>query len=91
MSGVGPMAHDFYPVIARAIARLDNRDAEARRAVYDHARTVLSRQLRHLNMRFSVRLQELAALEEAINKVELEAPAGDPSASKPDERSDEAE
>ncbi len=84
------MAHDFYPVIARAIARLGNRDAGARRAVYDHARTVLARQLRHLNMKFSVRLKELA-LEKAIKKVELEAPTRDLSLSRPDERSDEAE
>ncbi len=75
LSELKPMAHDFYPVIARAIARLDNRDSGARRAVYDHARTVLARQLRQLNMRSSVRLQELAALEKAIRKVELEAPA----------------
>src|SRR5258707_5784555 len=43
------MAQDFYPVIARAIAGLDENGAEARRVVYDHARTVLVRQLRELN------------------------------------------
>ena len=67
------MAQDFYPVIARAIAGLDENGAEARRVVYDHARTVLVRQLRELNTGLSIGLHELEALDEAIRKVELEA------------------
>src|SRR5260370_2330821 len=67
------MAQDFYPVIARAIAGLDENGAEARRVVYDHARTVLVRQLRGLNTGLSIGLHELEALDEAIRKVELEA------------------
>jgi hypothetical protein len=73
------MAQDFYPVIARAIAGLDENGAEARRVVYDHARTVLVRQLRELNTGLSIGLHELEALDEAIRKVELEAARpGDP-------------
>jgi hypothetical protein len=41
--------------------------------VYDHARTVLVRQLRELYTGLSIGLHELEALEEAIQKVELEA------------------
>jgi len=67
------MAQDFYPVIARAIAGLDENGAETRRVVYDHARTVLVRQLRKLNTGLSIGLHELEALEQAIQKVELEA------------------
>jgi hypothetical protein len=70
------MAQDFYPVIARAIAGLNENGAKARRAVYDHARTVLVRQLRKLNTGLSIGLHELEALEEAIQKVELEAATG---------------
>jgi hypothetical protein len=73
------MAQDFYPVIARAVAGLDENGAEARRVVYDHARTVLVRQLRKLNTGLSIGLHELEALNEAIRKVELEAARpGDP-------------
>jgi len=66
------MAHNFYPVIARAIAALDENGADARQLVYDHARTVLVRQLRDLNSGLSTGIHELQALEEAIRTVELE-------------------
>jgi len=66
------MAQNFYPVIARAIAALDENGADARQLVYDHARTVLVRQLRDLNSGLSTGIHELQALEEAIRTVELE-------------------
>jgi hypothetical protein len=40
--------------------------------VYDHARTVLVRQLRVANHGLSIGLKELEALEEAIRKAESE-------------------
>ncbi len=66
------MAQDFYPVIARAIAALDEDGADARQLVYDHARTVLVRHLRTRNSGLSTGLNELQALEDAIQKVESE-------------------
>src|SRR5712692_9135464 len=62
-----------------AVAGLDENGAKARRVVYDHAGTVLVRQLRELNTGLSIGLHELEALDEAIRKVELEvARPGDP-------------
>jgi hypothetical protein len=66
------MAQDFYPVIARAVAALGESGADARQLVYDHARTVLVRQLRNLNSGLSAGLDELQALEDAIQKLESE-------------------
>jgi hypothetical protein len=66
------MARDYYPPIARAVAGLDKKTAEARSVVYDHARTVLVRQLRDANHGLSIGLKELDALEEAIRKAESE-------------------
>jgi hypothetical protein len=69
------MAQDFYPVIARAIASLEQDTAEARQAVYDRARRVLREQVRDLEPALSPseRMDEMLALEEAIRKVELES------------------
>ncbi len=66
------MAQDFYPVIARAVAALAENGADARQLVYDHARTVLVRQLRSLNSGLSTGLNELQALEDAIQELESE-------------------
>jgi len=66
------MAQDFYPVVRRAIAALGENGADARQLVYDHARTVLVRQLRNLNSGLSTGLNELQALESAIQKLESE-------------------
>ncbi len=72
------MAQDFYPVIARVIASLEQDTAEARQAVYDRARRVLREQVRDLEPALSPseRMDEMLALEEAIRKVELEAAGG---------------
>lgn len=62
------MARDYHPLLTRTIASLEQNTADARQVVYDHARRVLREQ---------VRMDEMLALEEAIDKVELEA-AGAP-------------
>jgi hypothetical protein len=67
------MARDYYPLIARAVAGLEEKTAEARRTVYDHARTVLARLMRDLDASLSTRLHERRALEDAIDKAESEA------------------
>lgn len=68
---------DYRPLLARAIANLDPNTGEARRAVYDRARTALVNQLRGLSPPLAeaeIQRQRLA-LEEAIRKVEGEATA----------------
>ena|SRR2546426_713254 len=67
------MARDYYPLLARAIGGLEEKTAEERRTVYDHARTVLVRHMRDFDAGLSTSLHELRALEEAILKVESEA------------------
>jgi hypothetical protein len=68
---------DYRPLLARAIAALDPNTGEARRAVYDRARTALVNQLRGMNPPLAeaeITRQRLA-LEESIRKVESEATA----------------
>src|SRR5262249_39729696 len=67
------MPRDYYPVLGRAIADLEEKTAEVRQTVYDHARAVLVRHMRDLDADLSAGLGELRALEEAILKVESEA------------------
>jgi hypothetical protein len=69
------MARDYYPLIARAIASLEQNTVEARQVVYDHARKVLREQVRDFEPALSPseRMDEMLALEEVIRKVELEA------------------
>jgi hypothetical protein len=69
------MARDYYPLIARAIASLEQNTAEARQAVYDRARRALREHVCDLEPALSPseRMDEMLALEEAIRKVELEA------------------
>src|SRR5215471_15935891 len=67
------MPRDYYPVLARAIAGLEENTAELRQTIYDHARAVLVWHMRDLDAGLSVGLGELDALEEAILKVESEA------------------
>ncbi|MCK7472701.1 MAG: hypothetical protein MZV49_02230 [Rhodopseudomonas palustris] len=67
---------DYYPLIARAIAGLDpNAPGEARRALYERARTALIAQLRSVQPPLSESeiTRERLALEEAVRKVEAEA------------------
>src|SRR5258707_223650 len=66
---------DYYPVIAKAVSGLDKSTGEARRALYDRARTALVAQARGVEPALSEPdiTRERLALEEAIRKVEAEA------------------
>jgi hypothetical protein len=72
---------DYYPLIARAVEGLTERTPEARRAVYERARTALVTQLRSLNPPLSEAdiNRETVSLDNAISRVEAEytpEPAG---------------
>ena len=66
---------DYYPLIARAVAGLEKSTGEARRALYERARTALVTQLRGVTPTLSESdiTRERLALEEAIRKVEAES------------------
>jgi hypothetical protein len=66
---------DYYPLVARAVAGLERNTGEARRALYERARTALVAQLRATNPPLDEAeiTRERLALEEAIRKVETEA------------------
>ena len=66
---------DYYPLIARAVAGLEKNTGDARRALYERARTALVAQLRSVNPPLSENdvTRERLALEELIRKVEAEA------------------
>jgi hypothetical protein len=66
---------DYYPLIARAVTGLDKSTGEARRTLYERARTALVTQLRGVEPALSEAdiTRERLALEEAIRKVEAEA------------------
>jgi hypothetical protein len=66
---------DYYPLIARAVAGLDKNTGDARRALYERARTALVAQLRGVMpaLNESDVTRERLALEEAIRKVEAES------------------
>jgi hypothetical protein len=66
---------DYYPLIARAIAGLEKNTGDARRALYERARTALVAQLRGVTPALSENdvTRERLALEESIRKVEAEA------------------
>lgn len=65
---------DFYPVLSKAIAGLQEQTPQARRAIYDRARQVLVAQLRNVNPPISeseIARQRLA-LDDVINRIEQE-------------------
>src|SRR6266850_7484312 len=66
---------DYQPLIAKAVAGLDKSTGEARRALYERARTALVTQLRGVvpALNESDITRERLALEEAIRKVEADA------------------
>ncbi len=66
---------DYYPLIARAVAGLDNNTGENRRALYERARAALVNQLRGVDppLDESDITRERLALEEAIRRLEVEA------------------
>jgi hypothetical protein len=65
---------DYYPLISRAVAGLENSTGEARRAMYERARSALIAQLRGVEPPLSESdiTRERLALEEAVRKVEAE-------------------
>jgi hypothetical protein len=65
---------DYHPLISRAVAGLEKNTGEARRALYERARTALVAQLRGVTPALgeSDITRERLALEEAIRKVEAE-------------------
>lgn len=65
---------DYHPLIARAVAGLENNTGEARRSLYERARAALVAQLRGVTPALSESdiTRERLALEEAIRKVEAE-------------------
>ena len=66
---------DYYPLIAKAVSGLEKSTGEARRALYDRARTALLAQLRGVEPPLAEPdiTRERLSLEEAIRKVETEA------------------
>jgi hypothetical protein len=66
---------DYHPLIARAVDGLERSTGEARRALYERARTALVTQLRGVDPPLSESeiTKERLALEDAIRRVEAEA------------------
>ena len=66
---------DYHPLIARAVDGLERSTGEARRALYERARTALVTQLRAVDPPLSESeiTKERLALEDAIRKVEADA------------------
>ena len=66
--------NDYYPLIARAVERLDRSTGEARRAVYERARKAIAQLRSNQPALLDADItKERLALEEAIRKVEAEA------------------
>lgn len=70
-----PPAVDYREIIANTIAHLEHNSAEARRAVYDHAREVVHQRLAETQPPLSPEMikRERAALDRIIDKIEAEA------------------
>lgn len=68
---------DYFPVLSRAVAGLENNTADARRAVYERARAAIVRQLRAIEPPLPEEhiAREQTQLEEAIRRIEAEAGA----------------
>jgi hypothetical protein len=66
---------DFYPVLSRAVSRLDNNTQEARYELFARARTIAAAQLRSKDPPLAAKdiARELAALDAAIRKIEAES------------------
>ena len=71
----GSAVADYYPLIARAVAKLPQNTETARRALFERARNALVEQLRRQTptMSQSQAAHERESLEEAIHKVETES------------------
>jgi hypothetical protein len=77
---------DYYPLIARAIAALDENSRGSRQALYNRARAVQTTRLNNIAPALSVVDMQLEceALEQAIRTVEAEAAAADVQQAKSD-------
>ncbi len=64
---------DYYPVILRAVAALETNTFEARRAIYNRARATQAQQLGKRPFNKTDFDRERLMLEEAIERVEIEA------------------
>lgn len=71
---------DFYPVLSRAIAGLQEQTPEARRAVYDRAKQVLVTQLRNVDPPVSEAdiMRQRLALDDVIARIERDYQPADP-------------
>ena len=67
------MAHNYFPLISRAVAGLEKNAGDNRRALYDQARVALLSQLRRVmpTLDESEITRKRLALEEAIRSVEV--------------------
>ena len=71
--------NNYYPVIARAVERLDRSTGETRRAVYERARKAVAQLRSNQPALLDADItKERLALEEAIRKVEAEAARNSP-------------
>jgi hypothetical protein len=61
---------DYYSLIARAVSRLPSNTDEARRAIYERARTALQESSRTLEISEAEQANAQFALEAAIRRVE---------------------
>ena len=61
---------DYYSAIARAVSNLPNKTDEARRAIYERARTALQESSRTLEISEAELANAQAALDAAIRRVE---------------------
>jgi hypothetical protein len=75
---------DYYPALTRAVSRLPDNSTRGRQELYEHARTILVEQLRRQDPQKTEQeiVQERAALETAIRKVEAQSPSTRPQRSK---------
>ena len=80
--------NDYYPLIARAVERLDRSTGEARRAVYERARKAVAQLRSNQPALLDADItKERLALEEAIRKVEAEAARKSPTETRAEPRS----
>jgi hypothetical protein len=68
-----PSMADYYPPIARAVSRLPSNTDEARRAIYERARTAFQESSRTLEISEAELASAKLALEAAIRRVEQDA------------------
>jgi hypothetical protein len=66
---------DYYPILARAISRLEINNAQARQELYEHARTILIAHLDRTDPKKSSleSISEWSAFEMAVRRVEAKS------------------